>query len=733
MGCCKPKFKPFKKIKKAIKGLTNDIYTSVKDFAESALDIGGRVVEEAFALLGIEGETIYSIGVGNTRIIPDQQKGLWQKIIFQHTLNGASLIDMFQFSNLTGIAAGSKRFLRYGKNEYVNGIPLASDSIINLVTSDIQAVIESIEGVPVTISSDNYFYLSPNEWAKWVLQETTNFTYYNNQLIVGADIYAYASLIDVGGSYTATFNKISGDGPLTHNEPGIPIEDKTHSWIQVAYALDSAITERKIWMYDTLTNVYPQLDQPTDGNPEDDTSDTYPIVSIRKNFTNLSPTFLPAEYASARAILKKIEINIDQMLTTLDGNPDIDLVRDANILFALNFYTESVGGLRALDYLFETLEATQETDKIVYDTWTAGSNPPPNIYAITEGVFNTTLQYNYVDTITVLGNIGNIGDITTEIIILANTPRINPIDPDSEQSWGNIPQSQFILRKQISATAYNETLVSGPFVLRSVNDSNDDVIGVSIAYLELPGGANRDIFSIPLSQAATAPLTPLEVEELFYECLILSTYAVDKTKLKWYETQQFFFIVQIVMVVITVVSAMTGPGASVSSVLWSLLQNVLYQYALSLLLKELLKLATNNEQRIAILIAGTAASIAGPSVFNADFSQLNTAATYLGGVTAVSRGLNQYTAMEAEKLSQKVGQFSKEAQERQAILDDANAQLNGGLGVDPLTIINSTRIDSYETPTNFYLRTTHVGNPGVISLDEISGYHSRLLELPQLN
>ncbi len=77
-------------------------------------------------------------------------------------------------------------------------------------------------------------------------------------------------------------------------------------------------------------------------------------------------------------------------------------------------------------------------------------------------------------------------------------------------------------------------------------------------------------------------------------------------------------------------------------------------------------------------------------------------------------------------LLQEGKEFSLFVEEQNKLLDDAKALLQGNNHLDPFVIFG-------ESPQDFYNRTVHSGNIGVLGISAISSYVDIALTLPKLN
>lgn len=715
-------------------GLETALKDTVKAYFEPIWDLHVKVVEESFRVFGFEGETIYTVQVINQPVIPDEQTPFTHKILLNHVLEQQNLVAGFQLSLTTGIHASVKKYLNYGETYYVNGVPTLTNSVSGIDQGAVDTALTDVEGAAVTVFSAVITYLPINEWIKWWLQENTLFTYHNSQIVVGSGTYEYTGYTDTSTDYTANFTLIAGTGPAGHTITGIPYEDDTKPYIIATYALDSAITLTKIWIYDRDSGVYPDLDPVDESSIQD--SSVLPIVAVRKDFVNLNDPIHATEYDSARKLLKKLELPIEHIIDSLadpeDPNPpgdqQIDQIEDAFVYFGLNVYTEQTSVIRALRETFDYMEIVQTTDKITFDQQEPTSNPTPNVFSVTEANFNAAVQYNYIDTTSTAGSIGERTFADLTITILPNSAIVGALDPDSLETYGGLPQSYITIREQFDGY-YLTTVVHGLTVATGIKTSPGN-LKFQFQELEAPS-INRNPMMIPLIMTSISDMSAIHQEQVLYEGITLTVYAQDSQYLEWYETPQFLDFFQIVIIVISVVIAIYS-GGSAANILYEIVKNLMYQYALSLALKEILKHNLSDTEQAIVITLYVVAALYGASGFDFNFDMLTSAETYMWAVDSTTQALMMDTALEAETLAQDTEELLAKIESRQEILEAAESTYSKAFDIHPLMLVRSYSIDSYESPEQYYERAIHTGNPGVLSLDEIAKFHSKALELPEL-
>jgi len=483
-------------------------------------------------------------------------------------------------------------------------------------------------------------------------------------------------------------------------------------------------------MYDRSIGAEFTLDPlPNDGL---DTFLLFPIVPIRLNKVMVNNDTASLLYRDVRRQLKIIGIDVDLMISSLEENNPTDLakVEDAFIMHAVNIYATEQSSLKVLWRMFKYMHDTQLTNSADFNGWVPETNPPPNIFRITETNFNTAIQHNYITYGTIAGVIGPIGTYTSSVTILANSAvaTISDTNDENATAYGNIPQSKFILRQQVAGSLYLEMTVHGLFITTSIPTTPGEA-KVRSVFLESPGHADRKLFNIPIGLNQLDNLPMSEREEVIYSSLIMQIYAKDTIELAYYETAAFANFIGNLMLVITVVLTVVSFGGSTpfSTAMLEFGKRLLIQYALTLALKEILSHNISGASRAVAIALYTAASVY--NMKGGNFDGLLSAESLMLATNGVTQGMLIDQSILADRLNQDIEEFSIAAKEAQEELQEKFEELNN-YDLDPFGITSVLLQDFSESPDEFYKRTTGTKNPGVLTKDAISMYYKNKLTLP---
>ena len=149
-------------------------------------DVLAPVFKPIFKLLGIEGETIYTIEVHTTPLI-DQESKYLKSIILDTVLSGTDLPNNILIAMHSSQKATMRKFLSYGESTYFNGVPEVTISEYFTDVEAVQDVLETIEGEDISIASA--VFSNPN-YELWV----KNYLMVNNSYVLETNVLTESSV-----------------------------------------------------------------------------------------------------------------------------------------------------------------------------------------------------------------------------------------------------------------------------------------------------------------------------------------------------------------------------------------------------------------------------------------------------------------------------------------------------------------------------------------------------------
>jgi len=605
--------------------------------------------------------------------------------------------------------------------------------------------------ITTTVVVDDYtqVLLDPTEFTDtWTRTTTTIDNGTPSELSVSyVDTNYVRTPTSTGGPYTTSFVNVSTvvtpSVESTSSSVQVPIFN-SGGYYSAVYAVTSNPTVSKIWFYETAIGTYPELNNSLIAGDEDNL-DTLPIVKLREEFVNVNVDKQSELYTSTNNIINRLNlIDLDSLIELIDDNPDIDLIQDAFLMFGINIYATDQYNLRYLFNFFMALSVLPKYDKTAFLTLSATDQSNSSfIYRVDEGRFNIAITGNYIEITEIVGYIGKIGYVESEITINANIEateadleaRGDLTQQDPTDSLGLVT-SLYTIRAQLSPTTYTEIEVSG-LLLTTYILTEGTSVGIKAVELVDPvtgDQAAKDNFIIPISYYILSRMSPWETEQIIYDGIKLIIYAEDSQHLEYYETPGFLSAINIIIKIIAIIILIfsLGKASSLSKALWILAEQLLIQIGLTLALKEILRHGLSDEEKLVLLILYTYASV------TTGTSGLEQAATFVDklllAVNAISTFVQIDTQNKTKELLEEQAEFESLATTKQEEIEAAEEWLNNDASIDTFNLLNSRVmpiLDVTSTPQEFYTRSLTT-NLSPILLSQPSIYVDSLLNLDNI-
>jgi hypothetical protein len=250
------------------------------------------------------------------------------------------------------------------------------------------------------------------------------------------------------------------------------------------------------------------------------------------------------------------------------------------------------------------------------------------------------------------------------------------------------------------------------------------------------GDGENDSLMIPVDRSITSGYSMVDRELLYSRSLHVVCNSLVTQTIKWYQQAFFSTFLQIVAVVMFVyslgassfISAALATGASAVAVAVAVVQAILIEIATSLVLAYTFKLAAQAlGSDIALLVAVVAAVAAGVNAYQAGgFGKSLVAQAALEAATGLVKAVGATYSDAMEGIRQEMLAFQSDAETKMKLLEDAQSLLDSNLRLNPLVIFG-------ETPDDYYRRTVHSGNIGIIGYAAVHDYVEVALRLPTLS
>lgn len=724
--------------------------------------------------------TVVSRVVTDTLIPDSVESGLFNALLKNEDINDSIREGLF---TSIGVRAGS--MYRYAKDHYVHGLPSGQAKEATQGKVEVLALLNDLEGAAVTL---NYCRIAPPNdihiaWSRLISNHGYNQT--TNQLAVlsatkGSPVYLKdmhvviptssvgvrlpASTDDWGISAKAGYTPTrAAKAPefyfLLPNNPVLTDANALDSYVRIDYTWKTEVGEfnesfnldtggyddladyyhasyvvggiRKYWIYKAGSGTYQDLDLVFNNGPTLNGS-YFPFTYFRFNKVSEATDKTTQSYITSKKMVKYLGMDFDSIATSIDENPDIASVEQAMMMFAVPANSTNQLELSYLYKFFENLyytgstryisEAQANQAKISFDT----PELMQRTLLIQDQRFKMALSNGGIYRRSVNGSIGAVGHYTFQYASVFDRDFITVTVGESDSITTVTPYyvGHFTYCKQVSANRYEEIKVVDLKQFYFVLDNY-----YSIADEQDP------ILLIPLDYSITSTYAIPEAEVLYSRALHFVFNASQTQEIKWYQSSFFQFVLFAVAVVATVASLGADGGAFITAVL-ALDVAAITSTGLILLGKILLSLAIGAALKVVVKVIGLEAALiialvaAAAGYYQVLESGSLAGAPWAGRLLMLSSGLssaaNQVLGDLSNALLAEYESFGLLKTESEKALEEAKKLLEVTHHLDPFVVFG-------ESPDDFYNRTVHSGNVGVLGISAISYYVDIALTLPKIS
>lgn len=675
---------------------------------------------------------------------------------------------------VASVGVRAERMYNYGEAHYVHGLPSGEVFSDTQGRTEVEAIIEAAEGRQVNLVYSHFG--PPNSlhigWLKLV--NSYGYKASTNQIdslttVKGFPVYLKDMVVVVPVSQVATIepgvltqwgigaaagetperpvvaiSSLAGPSPIFNSSTATEIHVKvTYVWkiangtlmqedmiLSVSeydklgdyfHAKYTYGTTTKYWMYKYKAGTYPSLDSLFNTGSVV-SGEYFPFAYFRyAKHSVISDTTTDA-YKTSKKLVKFLGIDFDAMATTIDENPDIADVEQAMLVLAVPAVSTNQLECRYLYQYFDNLYYAMEGENYsALQQIEASINKTPaakNSIVIKDALFKMALTNTGIFKKIIAGTIGDIGFYTTEHTTTDYV--VEYVHPDT---YATTPTTYKIhhnfYRKQIAVGLYEEIEVVDLKMTYFIFNEHTTI-----------GTGSNDFLLIPLDRSITKDYSLPDKETLYARSLHFVFNSRVVTKVEWYQTGIFQAFMVIVAVAITIYTYGADGGSLVASVLGltgtaGLVATVIVNLAIGKLLGMGFKLfvkvfGTEVATLIAVVaaVSGAYRMIDAGSIAGVPWAQ---------ELLSVANGLQQ--AIMGEKfadLAAEATEFKLFVEEQEKLLEEANKLLEQKSVLSPFIIIG-------EKPKDFYNRTVHSGNIGVLGINAIHHYADIALTLPTLN
>lgn len=506
--------------------------------------------------------------------------------------------------------------------------------------------------------------------------------------------------------------------------------DEVSDWHQAKYT--RADGQIGYWMYKDDSGVYPQIDDLH--NPEYDESGSYfPFGYFRFNATSGNANKNLDWYKQSKKLMDYVGIDYEAVTDAIHQNPNITQVEQAMLMMSVPAVTTNQMEMRYLFDYFKQLLAVTDGDLQTNKPYQSSGSIIENIarkldssrldasIVIQDARFKMALGFRHISRNVVQGSIGAIGTYSSGWGNETITETGTNVNGGAPVTWDTNVKSHWY-RKQIRTHQYEEIRVHNLKVIYHI-------------YGEYTATADEDddILLIPLDRSITKHYSIPDRELLYARSMHYIFNSRVVTEIKWYQ-QGFFKALLIVAAIVMTIYTFGNTWQSIGAALAAgtiTIQAVVYMFAIAILKYIAVTIAIRLFVKLVgvklAFIVAIVAAIAGAyqAIEAGSMAGAPWASEMLQVATGLTKGINTELQRDFNDLKKESDSFQLFVKEEQKKLDEANKLLENSNWMTPLIIFG-------EKPNDYYNRTVHSGNIGVLSLDAISAYVDTSLKLPEL-
>ena len=694
--------------------------------------------------------TVVSRVIDNDKIIGAVKKGSLKAI-----LQDGNLADHVLEEMVTGIGVKAERMYTYAENHYIHGLPSGEVYSSTQGRQQVEAVIEALEGQQVLMEYSNFGPANALHLGWLKLVNVHGYNQATNQIASlsaqkGKPVYLKNLVVVVPSNLVSTLDPsvletwgTAASGGYTPEAPANELElaaatpyvvsttatemyvlatyvwkASTSIWGNVAEeTLSLSIAEypsdpdyfqakylvngqAKYWIYQNDTGGYPALDAVFVDAPVEN-GNYFPFTYFRYNKQSTISDKTTQAYKTSKRLVKYLGIDYDLLADTIDENPDIADVEQAMMVFGVPAVsTNSIECRYLFDYfnaMHYAMEPTTSNSRLdaIAQRFLFSHTASKNSVVIQDKQFKMAFGNDGISKRMVAGSIGTVGSYSS--------------------GYESIDLPEHFYRHQVAPGLYEEVRV----------------INLKMTYYvygnySTTGDETDAILLVPIDRSISSQYSMGDREILYSRSLHFVFNSRTVTKLKWYQTGVF----QVILLIIAVVIAMYDGGWTLSTVLSAAgIQALVTTIIINIVVGELLKVAFKLFVKafgadVAKIIAIVAILYGGYQAFKAGSIS---GAPWAKELLAVSSGLtNAAMASDMADLMDEANAFRLFAEDKNELLEKANKLLSNSTALSPFVVFG-------EAPEDFYNRTVHSGNIGILGINAISSYVDIALTLPTLN
>ena len=686
-----------------------------------------------------------------------------------------------------------QKYLNYGKESYTNGVPSLS------IARGGEYVENSLDPlfvahIPTATAISSYSYTAPNprdvvmdyltkspEWnitaSRYLVNRALTFGVFSSFSITATNIaqgklYQFTDTAFLGTVYDYNHTGTNVSFTMRSVQDDEEIQEaftvnytKEDIVYNIRYIVGAPVDGKYFvyhYIYNPATGLIPELNNYSPANRD---FTMYPVVPIRADNLNLvDDAQLTPTAASARELLNRININLDDVSEKIESNPDIADIDDVYLAFAADLNSTTQESLHYFYELFKRIYYS--STKISQQEWfdhqvgrSLDNLATDARYRNAMGMYDNGglglgVWFNFITVEEKTGIIGDPLPAYDSSIIVTSTTAANPIDMGNggvgdinvtiveggegstyAESYYKYNSHVIIYRKQITSVAngdasntYVELVVHGLQHLMGIAN------GAKVIYRSPVNMADGGFF-IPVVHEVVKLLHGVSEIVLYQETLSIIIYAIEITKLEWYESEAFWQFIGAIIIVLTLVFGAPELGEAISAGLYATFVYVAEAYFYSIVIGEVFDLlidAIGGDVALILAAIAFAFAVANGTDGTKYFDLISSEALMLFA-TRMTDAVNRDVVDDLLELQAEIESFETELEDAQDELDEAEkAFLNKTTKIELYALSSPLEYTDFtESPSAFYNRSIHMTNAVDLGRESISGYVDRLLTLPE--
>lgn len=703
--------------------------------------------------------------------------------VLRALFNDESIVDHTLQGLASGIATRANRMFEYAAKHYTHGLPRPVNFSNIDAKSPVEILLERLEGEPITTEYYRYGPLNHLHWGWNQIKTIHGYDPATNQLgaqstLKGTPVYLKDMVVTVtdatleelkngsldhwgtppNAGYTPERTSLLGS-PLRTHTPFQIDPNTTGDYLRVVYVWleDGELKEDSFtmpfsgsgykdfhqikyktfsgqihwWMYEAGSGGYPEIDlvfAPELPEDYEGYANFFPFVYFRHNGQSMDSDKTSPAYITTQKMLDYLGMDYQLMIDTIHENPDISQVDQAMMMMAVPANSQHPLELQYLYDFFDRLHnitagafdwGRSPTDNVLRYPRSAVDPSPDFVVSLEDKKFKMGLGFRALFKRRRAGKVASVGKHASVQRTEELVQRATVKDTGEEILWrSHVPCH--IYQFQRTDSTYDEVLVYGMNMVYHIYGQYSDI-----------GDGNEAILMVPMDYSVSKEYSMPEREVLYTRSLHYVFNSLLITKIKWYQTAGFQAVLIIVMIIVTIYTqgatlrelaaafAANGAVAAVKMILIEALKYMAVSAAMKLFIKEVgIKAAF----AVAVVAAATGLYKA------AGFGSMNTvwAEQLLQIATNLTKQISESLQDMLGDLLEDINAFNLYVEEQTKLLDDAKKLLQTDNALSPFIFFG-------ETPDEFYQRTIHSGNIGVVGIDAISTFVDTALTLPKIN